>query len=78
MRFGLNVGYSGSHLRIDIDLVREAERAGFHSVWSAEAYGSDAVTSLAWIAGQTSRIHLATGIMQMAARTYNPFIYFRF
>jgi F420-dependent oxidoreductase-like protein len=69
MRFGLNVGYSGAQLRIDIDLVREAERAGFHSVWSAEAYGSDAVTPLAWIAGQTSRIHLATGIMQMAART---------
>ena len=69
MRFGLNAGYSGSRLAIDMDLVREAERLGFHSVWTAEAYGSDAVTPLAWIAGQTSRIHLGTGIMQMSART---------
>jgi F420-dependent oxidoreductase-like protein len=38
-------------------------------VWTAEAYGSDAVTPLAWIAGQTSRIHLGTGIMQMPARS---------
>jgi F420-dependent oxidoreductase-like protein len=69
MRFGLNVGYSGSRLAIDMDLVHEAERAGFHSVWTAEAYGSDAVTPLAWIGGQTSRLHLGTGIMQMPART---------
>jgi F420-dependent oxidoreductase-like protein len=69
MRFGLSVGYSGSQLSIDMDLVREAERAGFHSVWAAEAYGSDAVTPLAWIGGQTSRIHLGTAIMQMPARS---------
>ena len=69
MRFGLNAGYSGARLAINIDLVKEAERAGFHSVWTAEAYGSDAVTPLAWIAGQTSRIHLGTGIMQMPARS---------
>jgi F420-dependent oxidoreductase-like protein len=69
MRFGLNVGYSGSRIAIDIDLVREAERAGFHSVWSAEAYGSDAVTPLAWIAGQTTRLRVGSAIMQMAART---------
>jgi F420-dependent oxidoreductase-like protein len=69
MRFGLNVGYSGSRLSIDMDLVREAERAGFHSVWTAEAYGSDAVTPLAFIAGQTSRIHLGSAIMQMPARS---------
>jgi F420-dependent oxidoreductase-like protein len=69
VRFGLNAGYSGARLAINIDLVKEAERAGFHSVWTAEAYGSDAVTPLAWIAGQTSRIHLGTGIMQMPARS---------
>jgi F420-dependent oxidoreductase-like protein len=69
MRFGLNVGYSGSRLAVDMDLVREAERLGFHSVWTAEAYGSDAVTPLAWIGGQTSRIRLGTAIMQMPART---------
>ncbi len=69
MRFGLNVGYSGARLSVDMDLVREAERLGFHSVWTAEAYGSDAVTPLAWIGGQTTRIHLGTAIMQMPART---------
>jgi F420-dependent oxidoreductase-like protein len=50
-------------------LVHEAERLGFHSVWTAEAYGSDAVTPLAWIGGQTRRIHLGSAIMQMPART---------
>jgi len=69
IRFGLNVGYSGAQLAIDMDLVREAERLGFHSVWTAEAYGSDAVTPLAWIGGQTSKIHLGSAIMQMSART---------
>ena len=69
IRFGLNVGYSGAQLSIDMDLVSEAERLGFHSVWTAEAYGSDAVTPLAWIGGQTSRIRLGSAIMQMAART---------
>jgi F420-dependent oxidoreductase-like protein len=69
MRLGLNVGYSGSAIGIDMDLVREAERLGFHSVWSAEAYGSDAVTPAVWVAAQTSRIHVGTAIMQIAART---------
>jgi len=69
IRFGLNVGYSGAQLSIDMDLVREAERLGFHSVWTAEAYGSDAVTPLAWIGGQTTKIHLGSAIMQMSART---------
>ena len=69
IRFGLNVGYSGAQLSVDMDLVREAERLGFHSVWTAEAYGSDAVTPLAWIGGQTTKIHLGSAIMQMSART---------
>jgi F420-dependent oxidoreductase-like protein len=69
MRFGLNAGYSGARLSIDMGLIHEAERAGFHSVWTAEAYGSDAITPLAWIGGQTTRIHLGTGIMQMPARS---------
>src|SRR5262245_27883343 len=69
MRLGLNVGYSGSAMGIDMDLVREAERLGFHSVWSAEAYGSDAVSPAVWVAAQTSRIHVGTAIMQLAGRT---------
>jgi F420-dependent oxidoreductase-like protein len=69
MKLGLFIGYSGPQLRVPIDLIRECERMGFDSVWTAEAYGSDAITPLAYIAGQTERIKLATGIMQMPART---------
>jgi F420-dependent oxidoreductase-like protein len=69
MRFGLSLGYSGSRLAIDIELIKEADRLGFHSVWCAESYGSDAVTPLAWIAAQTQQIKLGTGVMQLAART---------
>jgi F420-dependent oxidoreductase-like protein len=69
MRFGLNVGYSGARMSLDMGLIKEADRVGFHSVWAAEAYGSDAVTPVAWIAGQTERIHVGTAIMQMPART---------
>jgi F420-dependent oxidoreductase-like protein len=69
MRFGLNVGYSGARMSINIALVKEADALGFHSVWAAEAYGSDAVTPVAWIAGQTQKIHIGTAIMQMPART---------
>src|SRR5512133_4391031 len=50
-------------------LVQEAERLGYDSVWSAEAYGSDAVTILCWLAGQTERIRLGSGIMQMPGRS---------
>ena len=69
MRFGLNVGYSGARMALNMELVQEADRVGFHSVWAAEAYGSDAITPLAWIAAQTTRIKVGSGIMQMAART---------
>jgi alkanesulfonate monooxygenase SsuD/methylene tetrahydromethanopterin reductase-like flavin-dependent oxidoreductase (luciferase family) len=69
MRFGLNAGYSGSRMSINMELVKEADKLGFHSVWAAEAYGSDAVTPVAWIAGQTQKIHVGTAIMQMPART---------
>jgi F420-dependent oxidoreductase-like protein len=52
-----------------MDLVLEAERLGYDSVWTSEAYGSDAVTPAAWILAQTSRINVGTGIIQMPART---------
>ncbi|MFF4392443.1 LLM class F420-dependent oxidoreductase [Streptomyces sp. NPDC001552] len=70
MRLGLALGYWGrgpspAHL----DLATEAENLGYHSVWTAEAWGSDAFTPLTWIAAHTSRIHLGTAIAQMAART---------
>ncbi len=69
MKLGLAIGYSGADLRVPIDLIRQAESLGYDSVWTAEAYGSDAITPLAWIAAQTERIRLGTGIMQLAART---------
>ena len=69
MKIGINVGYSGSSMSIDMNLVRQADDLGLHSVWAAEAYGSDAVTPLAWIAGQTAKIKVGTAIMQIPART---------
>ncbi len=69
MKIGINVGYSGSSMSIDMNLVKQADDLGLHSVWAAEAYGSDAVTPLAWIAGQTKQIKVGTAIMQMPART---------
>ncbi len=68
MRLGLNMGYSGSALRIDVPMVQEADRLGFHSVWSAEAYGSDAVTTITWVAAVTKHIGVGTAIMQIPAR----------
>ncbi|NDZ81709.1 LLM class F420-dependent oxidoreductase [Streptomyces sp. SID10853] len=70
MRLGLALGYWGrgpapGHL----ELAQEAERLGYASVWTSEAWGSDAFTPLTWIAAHTSRIRLGTAIAQMAART---------
>lgn len=69
MKLGLSIGYSGAHLDVPVKLVQRAEELGYDSVWTAEAYGSDAVTPLAYLAAATKRIKLGTGIMQLAART---------
>jgi len=69
MKLGLSIGYSRAHLDIPVKLIQRAEELGYDSVWTAEAYGSDAVTPLAFIAALTKRIRLGTGIMQLAART---------
>jgi F420-dependent oxidoreductase-like protein len=69
MRLGLFLGYSGAEVDVPVDLVQHAEALGYDSVWTAEAYGSDAVTPLAYLAGRTRRIKLGTAIMQLAART---------
>jgi F420-dependent oxidoreductase-like protein len=71
MRLGLNVGYWGLGLTAEqqLELVREAEAAGFDSVWAAEAYGSDTATVLAWLAGQTEKIRIGSAIFQMPARS---------
>lgn len=68
MKLGLMVGYSGATIQLPLDLIKEADRLGYYAVWTAEAYGSDAVTPLAWIGALTDKIHLGTAIMQMPAR----------
>jgi F420-dependent oxidoreductase-like protein len=60
--------YRAAKLEVPVDLVREAEELGFHSVWTAEAYGTDALSPLAYLAGFTNRIKLATAVVQLAAR----------
>jgi F420-dependent oxidoreductase-like protein len=69
MKLGLIMGTGGARLEIDMDLIREAEDLGFDSVWTSEAWGSDAISPAAWILAQTSRIKVGTGIIQMPART---------
>jgi F420-dependent oxidoreductase-like protein len=69
MKLALQLGYSGAQLDLPVALVQRAEALGYESVWTAEAYGSDAVTPLAYLAAKTRRIKLGTGIMQLAART---------
>src|SRR2546423_12040851 len=71
MRLGVNVGYwgIGPTAEEQLGLVQEAERLGYDSVWAAEAYGSDAATVLAWLAGQTEKINLGSAIFQMPARS---------
>src|SRR5579884_1214050 len=69
LRLGLNVGYwSKGPPPGALESVREAERLGFDSVWTAEAYGSDALTPLAWWGAATERIGLGTAIAQISAR----------
>ena len=69
MKLGFLLGYSGKQIHIPIDLIKQAESMGFDSVWTAEAYGNDAVTSASWVLAQTEKIRVGTAIMQMSART---------
>lgn len=69
MRLGMLYGYSGAQIELPMDMIQEADRLGYYAVWVGEAYGSDAITPLAWIGAQTKNIRLGAGIMQMPART---------
>jgi F420-dependent oxidoreductase-like protein len=71
MKLGVHIGYWGLGLssQDQLQIVQEAEKLGYDSVWAAEAYGSDTATVLAWLAGQTSTIRLGAGIFQMPARS---------
>src|SRR5690348_9174934 len=69
LKLGLMLGYWTKGPDDATPAVLAAEDAGFHSVWTAEAYGSDAFTALSWYAARTSRIKLGTGLVQISART---------
>src|SRR5437773_4806403 len=71
MKLGVHIGYWGMGLTREdqLEIVQEAERLGYDSVWTAEAYGSDAATILGWIAGQTSTIRIGSAIFQMPGRS---------
>ncbi len=69
LKLGLMLGYSGPQLQIPLERVKEAERLGYDAVFTAEAYGSDAITPLAWLAAHTERIRLGTAVIQLAGRT---------
>jgi len=71
MKLGVHIGYWGLGLTREdqLAIVQEAERLGYDSVWTAEAYGSDSATILGWIAGQTSKIKIGSAIFQMPGRS---------
>jgi len=70
LKLGLNLGYwAGGPPPGAAESIAEAERLGFDSIWAAEAYGSDAITPLAWWGANTTRIKLGTAIVQISART---------
>jgi len=71
MRLGVNFGYQdwGSGLANAVSVAQEADRLGFHSGWTAEAYGTDAITPLTWLMANTERMNWGTAIMQMPARS---------
>ncbi len=69
MKLGLMLGYSGPQLRVPLERVQKAEALGFDAVFTAEAYGSDAITPLGWLAAHTERIRLGTAVIQLAGRT---------
>jgi F420-dependent oxidoreductase-like protein len=69
MKLAATIKFLPGHAGIDMDLVLEAERLGFAAVWAGEAYGTDAVSPIAWVLARTTRIKAGTSIMQMPART---------
>src|SRR5438309_11357657 len=71
MKLGVHVGYWGLGMgpQDQLEVVQEAEKLGYDSVWAAEAYGSDAASVLAWLAAGTSKIKLGSAIFQMPGRS---------
>ena len=69
MKIGVTIGYSGSSFSVPPEELKEIEGLGYDSVWTSEAYGSDALTPAAWALAHTERITVGTAIIQMGART---------
>ena len=69
MKLGFIAGFGLARIDLPMPEIMEAENLGLDSVWTAEAYGADAVSTAAWILSRTKRIRVGTGIMQMSART---------
>ena len=69
MQLGITLKMAGPAPRPDMETVLEAERLGFSQVWAGESYSTDAVSPIAWVLAQTTRIKAGTGIMQIPART---------
>jgi alkanesulfonate monooxygenase SsuD/methylene tetrahydromethanopterin reductase-like flavin-dependent oxidoreductase (luciferase family) len=69
MKLGLAIGYSGPHLDVPVALVQRAEELGFDSVWSAEAYGSDAITPLAFLAATRGHCATSSGSTPLRSRS---------
>ena len=69
MRLGLHLGFLALPPALHLRLALEADRLGFHSLWTAEAWGTDCITPLTWLAAKTERIRVGTGIIQIPART---------
>jgi len=69
MKLATTIKFRPGHAGIDMEHVLEAERLGFDAVWAGEAYGTDAVSPVAWVLARTERIKAGTSILQMPART---------
>ena len=69
MKLGLTISSNGSHFNLDEALIKEADKLGFHSLWTSESWGHDAVTPAAWALALTKNIKVGTGIIQMTTRT---------
>jgi len=69
VKLGIMLPWAGARLRVPVETIRLAEELGYDSLWTGEAYGSDALTPLAYVAALTRRIRLGTSVLQLAART---------
>ncbi len=69
MKLGLTISSNGSRFDLDENLIKEADKLGFHSLWTSESWGHDAVTPAAWALALTKNIKVGTGIIQMTTRT---------